>query len=61
MIARAIQKARDVFDKVIDKESMDPSYWSLDLIVTWMGTDSCILRVTKDIDYSRKPIKEEVD
>ena len=60
MIATAIRKARDAFDKEIENKGFDPAFWSLDLKVYWISNDfDAIIRVQEDIDVSRKPEKKE--
>jgi len=59
-IGKAIKEARAAFEKSIEKEGLDPAYWSLDLIVSCMDSEFAnILRQIKDMDYSGKPFPKE--
>ena len=54
IVARAIHKAREAFDKAIEDTNRDASYFSLDLKVKFMSSDyDEVLRIVKDIDKSR--------
>jgi hypothetical protein len=54
IIARAIHKAREAFDKAIEDTGRDAGYFSLDLKVKFMSADfDEVLKIVKDIDKSR--------